>query len=170
MKNPFSQTSLVAQRAKLSSVGLSLLTTALCGLLPAAVHGDEGAEHATAREDYLRAMLLAEEGSQPEALRVLAESLRLQPKGNPAAALAFQLLTEQRTNSRLLLRGHRGAVLSAVYSPDGGKIVTASEDHTARLWDARTGQQIGPVLQHDDDVPYGLVQPGWHAGCHRLRR
>lgn len=28
----------------------------------------------------------------------------------------------------------RGSVNSAAFSPDGGRIVTASDDHTARLW------------------------------------
>ena len=31
---------------------------------------------------------------------------------------------------------------SAAYSPDGTRIVTASEDKTARIWDARTGSQL----------------------------
>ena len=127
--------------------------------MPASALGDAASDYSAARADYLGAMLLAEEGSRPEALRVLAESLRLQPVGNPAAALAFQLLTEQRTNSRLLLRGHQGAVLSAAYSPDGSKIVTASEDHTARIWDAHTGQQLGPALQHNDDVHVAAFSP-----------
>jgi WD40 repeat protein len=30
--------------------------------------------------------------------------------------------------------------------------VTASEDHTARIWDAKTGQPIGQPLHHDDKV------------------
>ena len=29
---------------------------------------------------------------------------------------------------------------SAAFSPDGSRIVTASEDNTARIWDAATGQ------------------------------
>src|SRR5713101_2761972 len=72
--------------------------------------------------DFQRALNLAQEGSKPEALRLLAESLRLKPQGNPASALIFELLTELRTNSRLLLRGHKGAVLYGAYSPDGSKI------------------------------------------------
>jgi WD40 repeat protein len=32
------------------------------------------------------------------------------------------------------LQGHTGSVLSAEFSADGTRVVTASEDHTARLW------------------------------------
>ena len=36
------------------------------------------------------------------------------------------------------LRGHTGDVNSASYSPDGGRIITASSDGTARVWNAAT--------------------------------
>src|SRR5713226_5717507 len=111
-----------------------------------------------ARLGFLHALNLAQEGSKREALRVLAESLRLKPQGNPASALIFELLTDLRTNSRLLFRGHTDAVLYAAYSSDGTKIVTASADHTARIWDAHTGRQVAS-LRHDDDVLMAEFSP-----------
>jgi WD40 repeat protein len=49
------------------------------------------------------------------------------------------------------LKGHRQDVVIAAFSPDAGTIVTASKDHTARTWNAKTGQlllqlQAGPRM------------------------
>ena len=41
-----------------------------------------------------------------------------------------------------VLSGHEGPVLSAAFSPDGARAVTASSDKTARVWDVVTGKQI----------------------------
>jgi WD40 repeat protein len=41
-----------------------------------------------------------------------------------------------------VLKGHTKRVIAAHFSPDGGRIVTASWDGTARVWDARTGQSL----------------------------
>ena len=35
---------------------------------------------------------------------------------------------------------------SAAFSPDGTHIVTASDDRTVRIWDARSGQQIARIV------------------------
>ena len=45
------------------------------------------------------------------------------------------------------LKGHGDAVWSAAFSPDGKRIVTASDDKTARLWDGETGKPIGEPLK-----------------------
>jgi len=47
---------------------------------------------------------------------------------------------------------HTSEVKSAQFSPDGTKILTASDDHTARLWDASTGKPLSDPLQHPAEV------------------
>jgi WD40 repeat protein len=40
----------------------------------------------------------------------------------------------------------------AVFSPNGSLIATASDDRTARIWDAVTRQPVGPKMLHNDPV------------------
>jgi WD40 repeat protein len=57
------------------------------------------------------------------------------------------------------LRGHAGRVLSAAFSPDGKRIVTASADKTARLWDGETGKPIGELSGHVNAVLSAAFSP-----------
>ena len=59
----------------------------------------------------------------------------------------------------LVLAGHSGPVYSVGYSPDGTRIVTASADHTARIWDVSTGRQIGVLNGHTDWVLFAAYSP-----------
>ena len=49
------------------------------------------------------------------------------------------------------LTGHSQLVATAIFSPDGRHVLTASPDKTARIWDAETGQQLA-VFLHPDSV------------------
>ena len=51
-----------------------------------------------------------------------------------------------------MLSGHADMVWSAAFSPDGRRIVTASFDRTARIWDADTAKQLAVLSGHGDDV------------------
>jgi WD40 repeat protein len=42
-------------------------------------------------------------------------------------------------------------VNSAVFSPDGSKLATASDDNTTRIWDVATGKMLQKLV-HDDSV------------------
>ena len=49
---------------------------------------------------------------------------------------------------------------SAAFSPDGKRIVTASFDKTARIWDAASGKPIGePLTGHADVVRSAAFSP-----------
>lgn len=41
-----------------------------------------------------------------------------------------------------IFKGHAGAVWRAVVSPDGQRMLTASDDHTMRLWDIASGEEL----------------------------
>ena len=57
---------------------------------------------------------------------------------------------------------------SAAYSPDGTRIVTASDDKTARIWDARTGAQLAVLSGHGDRVIFRRLLARRHPHRHRL--
>jgi TPR repeat protein len=59
----------------------------------------------------------------------------------------------------VVLLGHADAVYSAAYSPDGTRIVTASADKTARIWDAQTGTQLAVLSGHGDRAHSAVYSP-----------
>jgi len=76
----------------------------------------------------------------------------------PAAISVFQEI--RAADAQLaVLAGHGNQVLSAAYSPDGTRIVTASWDKTARIWDARTGVQLAVLTGHGDVVGSAAYSP-----------
>jgi WD40 repeat protein len=58
------------------------------------------------------------------------------------------------------LEGHTDRVTSATFSPDGTRVVTASQDRTARVWGAATGKEIARLEGHCPGPPWMYVSEG----------
>jgi WD40 repeat protein/serine/threonine protein kinase len=132
------------------AVGSVLLLT-LTGGLVATTH--EANIAAAQRDVALQAQLRSltqtaaarlREGDVAAALGISLELLPhrgAQRSYTPEALSVFQEARASDTQI-LALRGHDNWVTSAAFSPDGRRMLTASVDGTARIWDTQTGYEI----------------------------
>lgn len=62
------------------------------------------------------------------------------------------------------LQGHSGIVWAAKVTPDGQRAVSASSDHTLKVWDLKRGTELRTLTGHSDSVNALAVTPdGQHA-------
>ena len=74
-----------------------------------------------------------------------------------AEAALSQAVLENREEKDLI--GHASAVWSAVFSRDGTRIVTASANDTARVWDAASGRSLAVLRGHTSAVWSAAFSP-----------
>ena len=74
--------------------------------------------------------------------------------GQPPVPAAEEALHQAILSSqvRMTLRGHSGTVVGVAYSPDGKRLATASDDETAKVWDAETGKELLTLRGHSGSV------------------
>ena len=70
-------------------------------------------------------------------------SLEKAPRTDGGRLVAREMLT---------LAGHADWIRAVAFSPDGSKLATASDDRTAKVWDAATGEELSTLTGHDDFV------------------
>src|SRR2546430_3405164 len=54
---------------------------------------------------------------------------------------------------------HTNSVNSVAFNPDGRMILSASDDHTLKLWDVATGRLIRTFKGHADEVTRAVFSP-----------
>jgi WD40 repeat protein len=65
-----------------------------------------------------------------------------------ALLLLASVLQAEETPLVVELKGDH--VESATFSPDGKKVITASNDSIVRIWDAESGKQLRVLEGHED--------------------
>lgn len=133
------------------------------------------AQRAVTRLELERAEALLQAGDTSRGLAYLARLLREEPTNRVAAERLMSALTSRAFCLPIAPLGHGpslnslkgeqkqtlanrfpfrspGSLVSVSFSPDGRRVVTASKDGTARLWDGSSGEPIGDPMRHDAEV------------------
>ncbi|MCI0539009.1 MAG: WD40 repeat domain-containing serine/threonine-protein kinase [Verrucomicrobiales bacterium] len=99
-------------------------------------------------------------GKSSEGLTELTRILRSDPNNYVAASRLISALTDRNFPLPVFdpLR-HQDEVYLASFSPGGRRILTASRDGTARIWDAETGRPLTEPLRHLDEVRFASFSP-----------
>ena len=61
---------------------------------------------------------------------------------------------------------HKGDLSWAAFNHDGSRVVTASWDGTAQVWDAVSGKAIGPRFAHESSATWAEFSPDGRSGGH----
>jgi WD40 repeat protein/serine/threonine protein kinase len=121
-------------------------------LSPDGDHLVTGSEDGTARVwDPATGALLSTSEGHGAAVHALAVS----PDSRLAASTSWSgrvRVISLRDGRSLELAGHDDQIHDVAFSPDGTRLVTASEDRTARVWDTATGALLHTLEGHDCGV------------------
>jgi WD40 repeat protein len=76
------------------------------------------------------------------------------PDGHTAAVSSdtsdLDLWERRRGKTTRQLKGHQGWIVQLAFSPDGRYLFSGAGDDTGRLWDTKTGAQLGQIMLHED--------------------
>ena len=100
-------------------------------------------------------------GEWREGIALLARAIKFDPENPVASERFFQELIVHREKALLLpiaSFAHKDTVENVVFSPDGARILTASRDKTAKLWDAASGKLLAS-FDHQSRVLQGVFSP-----------
>ena len=112
-----------------------------------------------AASDFSQAVRFIAEDDRAKALTYLARVLAVDPANTAALTYVATILTYHTWTIPTLSITNEQRVSSAQFSPDGERLVTASVDHNARVWSARTGEPLTAPLKHRGTVYWAQFSP-----------
>jgi WD40 repeat protein len=133
------------------------------GRLADAVYSNDGALVATAAEDGT--IRVWETGRSPDLVKTRlspptdATTEARSPTGDTSAAIDGSKVLLTRDGETVDLDGHRMAVTSVAFSPDGRRFVSASRDSDLILWDAVTASPLRRLRGHFGAVSDARFSP-----------
>jgi WD40 repeat protein len=111
------------------------------------------AERALARNLFEEAQQALAGGDTRRAASELAESYRLAPDEQRVRLLLPHVIAlSTGLKGTVLKAGTEEVVNRARFSPDGTRVVTASDDNRARIWEISSGRLLAELSGHDDVV------------------
>ncbi|MHC1766462.1 MAG: protein kinase [Verrucomicrobiia bacterium] len=167
-----------ARRHKVAFAAASVVVLSLTFVVVASVwqvvkvtRAQGAATHAqgeTVRKSYVSAMNLARQAWDDHDLarlrRLLEQTEGYRDRGFEWYFWQRQLHLELRT-----LRGHLGPVVQVSFSPNGERVLTASLDGTARVWDANEGTELLKLSRNRREVtPRGVTSAAWSPDGRRI--
>jgi WD40 repeat protein len=95
-----------------------------------------------------RAHIVAADGRTVATRRASARPPLESVAGTRATVNGRLVVLKEANGREVVLRGHRGRVTSVRFSADGARVVTASRDVTARIWDTASGTLLRTLRGH----------------------
>jgi WD40 repeat protein/serine/threonine protein kinase len=143
-----------------------LVATSYEAKIAAAQRDEAAAQRDAALQAQLRSLTQTaaarlKDADVPGALGIIIEVVaQSDAKGAPSPE-ALSVFQEARAQDALVLvlSGHSAELRSAAFSPDGTRIVTASHDKSARIWDRDSGREMLDLVGHTASVAQAKFSP-----------
>ncbi len=90
-----------------------------------------------------------------------ARAARAMAPGNPTAAALLEYAENPYKHLTMAasLKGHEKVVRALAWTPDGGTLLSASEDGTLRLWDVKRSKEAAVLKGHEKAIRSVAVSP-----------
>ena len=72
------------------------------------------------------------------------------------------IVKDENKNDKITIKGHKGFITSAEWSPDGRKVLIASTDGSVRIWEVDTGREVARY-EGIESESFGVIRATWSS-------